>query len=73
MTQADVHILLVEDNEADVELALHALRMSRRLMAPSPPSGSTSRRYRRKKRFASWKKRWPRAGGSRACSGNLEI
>lgn len=28
MTQAEVHILLVEDNEADVELALHALRIN---------------------------------------------
>ena len=28
MSQAEVHILLVEDNEADVELALHALRIN---------------------------------------------
>jgi CheY-like chemotaxis protein len=27
MTQAEIQILLVEDNEADMELALHALRM----------------------------------------------
>ena len=28
MTQAEGHILLVEDNEADVELTLHALRLN---------------------------------------------